>query len=94
MSIAVQFPDGSVREVPGQLWQVDDPANGQPSFEQIPLNCDSRWHFYRKGRIWRARLRHGHLTALRQPEEAWWEAIAILCDDRGRDEPGQWESAA
>ncbi|MFC3440093.1 hypothetical protein ACFOKF_02580 [Sphingobium rhizovicinum] len=98
MSIAVQFPDGSVREVPGQLRQVDDPADGQPGFEQVPLNCDSRWHFYRKGRIWCARPRHGHLAAFRQPEESWWEALAVLRDDAGddsgKDGPDRWESAA
>lgn len=95
MSIAVQFPDGSVRDLPGQLRQLDDPAapNRAPSFEQIPLNCDSRWHYYRSGKNWFARPRSGHVTTFRQPVEEWWRSIATMIDDDGPT-PDRWESAA
>lgn len=95
MSIAVQFPDGSVRDLPGQLRQVDGPAgpHGAPMFEQVPLNCDSRWLYYRSGKGWCARPRSGHLAAFRAPVMEWWRSIASMTDDDGPT-PDRWESAA
>lgn len=94
MTIAVQFPDGSVRTVPGQLRVVEDAAHpdGPPLFEQVPLNCSSRWHYYRKGKGWFARPRTGHLSAFRVPQEEWWRPVAAMADDD--DVPPKIGSAA
>ncbi|HUD92008.1 hypothetical protein [Sphingobium sp.] len=95
MSIAVQFPDGSVRDIPGQLRQVDDDSfpNHPPRFEQVPLNCDSRWLYYRSGKSWFARPRHGHLAAFRPAVDEWWHSIEAMADSE-EAKPGRWESAA
>jgi hypothetical protein len=83
MSIAVQFPDGSVRHVPGQLREIEDAAHpgGPPLFEQVPLNCSSLWRYYRSGKGWFARPRSGHLAAFRAPADEWWRPVAAMADE-------------
>lgn len=93
MSIAVRFSDGSVRAVPGHLRQIDDPPKGPPSFEQVPLHCDSRWIYYRSGKSWFARPRSGHVTPFCPPVDEWWRSIRAMADDEPLPET-RWESAA
>ena len=94
MTIAVQFPDGSIRNVPAQLREVGDPhrADALPTFERVPLNCDSRWAYHRRGNRWFARPRNGSLTALRPATAEWWRAVPQMDDDAPTDGSGQQQS--
>lgn len=80
MAVAVHFPDGSVRDVPGQLRSVDmaDTARTSQIFEQVPLNCDSRWRYERHGRTWHAVSRLGHVALFQPPVPDWWATIAQM----------------
>jgi hypothetical protein len=83
MTIAVRFPDGSVRNIPAQLKEIIDPAStgGQPSFERVPLNCDSIWRFERVGNDWYATPRNGSLSLLKPILPEWWRTVRHM-DDR------------
>lgn len=81
MAISVQFPDGSVRDIPGQLRRIADGADGAERFEQVPVNADPRWTFYRRGRHWFARARAGNLSTLRPQVEEWWRSVAVMAED-------------
>lgn len=83
MTIAVQFPDGSVRNVPAQLREIGDPLHPDalPAFERVPLNCDSRWTYHRRGKQWFAMPRSGSLTALRPARTEWWRSVPQMDDD-------------
>lgn len=94
MTIAVQFPDGSVRNVPAQLREIGDPLHPHalPTFERVPLNCDSRWTFHRRGDRWFARPRSGSLTALRPAKPEWWRSVPQMDDETPGDGPTQHQS--
>ena len=78
MGVAVHFPDGSIRTVPGQLRASGD--RHRPRFEQIPLNCDSLWRFARQNDMWRAEPRFGSVTLLQPTVPDWWSAIGPMAD--------------
>ena len=92
MAIAVQFPDGSVRDVPCHLREIRSGEGVIPTFEQIPLSSDPRWKFERSGKAWVARYRNGTVTALQPSTKSWWETIGLMrsadegvaCTDPGR----------
>lgn len=77
MTIAVRFPDGSVRNVPAQLKEVPalGSANGQPVIERVPLNCDPVWRFQRVGDDWYAAPRSGSLSVLKPILPEWWRTV-------------------
>jgi hypothetical protein len=82
MAVPVHFPDGSIRDIPGQLRPVagtgvtDRPLR----YEQVPLNRDAGWRFERRMGIWTASPRLGHLVPIRPPLLAWWSAIPQMHD--------------
>lgn len=81
MTIAVRFPDGSVRDVPSELRPVHDGApDAPPRFRHVPLDCDGRWIFVEKDGRWRARARHGSLAILSPQPDPWWQGIATMDD--------------
>lgn len=82
MAIAVEFPDGSVRNVPAQLRACPSgtAASALPAYEKVPLNCDSRWRFVRIGGRWLALPRMGGLSILRPAAPLWWADIAQMQD--------------
>lgn len=92
MSVAVLFPDGSVRQVVGALKLERD------GFVQCPLNCDPQWKYVWQSGHWVATVRHGQIHAMPKAErKAWWEDIAQLADDAVAaplDEAGARRSAA
>lgn len=81
MAVSVHFPDGTVRDVPGQLRRLAAEA-GAPRycFEQVPLKHDARWRFERQQDRWIATPRLGHILPLRPPAELWWSAIRQMGD--------------
>lgn len=78
MAIAVQFPDGSVRDVPCHLREIEGGEGVIPSFELVPLSSDPRWKFERSGKSWIARYRNGTVTPLAPATKSWWEAIGLM----------------
>jgi len=78
MAIAVQFPDGSVRDVPCQLREIRSGEGVIPTFEQVPLSSDPRWKFERGGKGWVARYRNGAVTPLQPVAKSWWETIGFM----------------
>lgn len=81
MTVPVLFPDGTVRNVPGQLKIVIAGEDSISSFEQVPINCDAAWSYERQGRTWVARRRNQRVTALRPPVEEWWRSIKQMAED-------------
>lgn len=77
MTIAVRFPDGSVRNIPAQLKEIPNPSSpdAQPSFERVPLNCDPVWRFQRVGDDWYATPRSGSLSLLKPILPEWWRTV-------------------
>lgn len=59
MTVTVEFPDGSWRDVPGQLTERRDrvPANGRACYVQIPINSDPNWQYMEFKNHWIARPR-------------------------------------
>ncbi|MDX3900081.1 MAG: hypothetical protein QHC40_06180 [Sphingobium sp.] len=84
MTIAIRFPDGTVRDVPGQL--VADPvqAGRVPSFVQVPVNCDPLWHYRKVEDCWLAFARHANVSAFAPAGREWWHSIPQM-DDRATD---------
>ena len=78
MAIAVQFPDGSVRDVPCQLREIRSGEGIIPTFEQVPLSSDPRWKFERSGKVWVASYRNGAITPLQPAAKSWWEGIGFM----------------
>lgn len=88
MTVPVHFPDGAVRQVPGQLRQVTgSPGTAGGGFEKVPLHCDPHWQYERSGDRWVARRRQVVVTALCPPQEEWWWGIAPMADDRPNPSP-------
>ena len=82
MTVPVQFPDGTVRNVPGQLKIIRlsyDEDIG--AYEQVPINCDPHWFYERQDQQWLARRRTQRLTALRPPVEEWWRSIRQMAEE-------------
>lgn len=76
MSVAVTFPDGTVRQVIGVLKLERD------GFVQMPLNCDPHWKYVLQSGHWVAASRHGKIRAIPMPERGcWWDDIAQMRDD-------------
>jgi len=81
MAISVRFPDGSWRDVPSELRQVDAMTNGvQSRFHHVPVNCDPQWRYLRIAALWYARPRHGNLAILTPAVDDWWHGIAAMAD--------------
>ncbi|CCW17707.1 hypothetical protein EBBID32_20550 [Sphingobium indicum BiD32] len=89
MTIAVRFPDGSVRNIPAQLKEIPDASSPdtQPSFERVPLNCDPVWRFQRVGEEWYATPRSGSLSMLKPILPEWWRTVRHMDDSAPR--PGR-----
>lgn len=84
MAVAVEFPDGSVREVPCHLREIQGGEGVIPSFEQVPLSSDPRWKFERSGTQWVARYRATTVKTLPPSSKSWWENIGLM--RTGKDE--------
>lgn len=78
MAVAVEFPDGSVRDVPCHLREIQGGEGVIPSFEQVPLSSDPRWKFERSGQQWVARYRATTVSALPSSSKSWWENIGLM----------------
>jgi hypothetical protein len=89
MTIAVRFPDGSVRNIPAQLKEIPNPSShdAQPGFERVPLNCDPVWRFQRVGDHWYATPRSGSLSMLKPILPEWWRTVQHMDDPAPR--PGK-----
>lgn len=76
MAVAVIFPDGTVRNVIGELRL----EGGR--FVQNPINCDPRWKYVRQSGAWIAQGRHGqvHMMPLTD-RRCWWHSIPQMSDD-------------
>lgn len=82
MMVPVHFPDGIVRQVPGQLKHLSrSPGIASATFELEPLHCDPLWRYQRTGDRWVASRRAVVVTALSRPTEPWWAAIGPMEDD-------------
>ena len=59
MTVTVEFPDGSHRDVPGQLMERRDRslASGRACYVQIPINSDPNWQYLEFKNHWIARPR-------------------------------------
>lgn len=91
MTISVTFPDGNIRDVPGELRPSYDPAGAMP-FRHAPLDCDPRWRFVEGVSGWEAQPRHGSLSILNSAIGEWWRNVAVMADtpvDQGRHKPPQ-----
>lgn len=81
MAVIVHFPDGSQREVAGQLCLVDPTAAGtQVRFRQVPINCDPQWRYVRIASKWCAVARHGALAILSPSADHWWQGVEAMVD--------------
>ncbi len=81
MAIMVHFPDGSQREVAGQLCRVNPTAaKADARYRQVPVNCDPQWRYVRVGAKWYAIARHGALAILSPPVDDWWQGIDAMAD--------------
>jgi hypothetical protein len=76
MTISVEFPDGSLRDMPSELRA--DHATG--AFLHVPLDCNAQWRFVRRGKGWQAQPRHGSLAVLTPQVDEWWRGIATMAD--------------
>lgn len=84
MTVAIRFPDGSIRDVPGQLVAKPGKTDRTPVFVQIPVNCDPLWRYRQVGDAWFAFSRHANLSVLRPAGREWWQSIKQM-DDRPAD---------
>jgi hypothetical protein len=75
MTIPVHFPDGSIRDMPGELRALDSDSR---AFRQVPLRCHASWRFVEAGGRWLAQPRHGGVTRLTPPADPWWRDIATM----------------
>ncbi|MES1984035.1 MAG: hypothetical protein V4461_03675 [Pseudomonadota bacterium] len=75
MTVAVVFPDGTIRNVMGMLKR-----DGQ-RFVQCPINCNPQWKYLWRAGRWVATRRNSKVRALALPEHgAWWETIPQMAD--------------
>ncbi|AUW56723.1 hypothetical protein C1T17_00130 [Sphingobium sp. SCG-1] len=76
MAVAVMFPDGTIRNVIGELKL----EGGR--FVQSPINCDPRWKYIKQSGVWTAQGRHGqvHMMPLAD-RRCWWHSIPQMSDD-------------
>lgn len=82
MSVPVRFPDGTIRNIPGQLQYIHSSSDRSISiYEQVPLNCDPDWKYERAAGQWIARRRIRQVTTLCPPIEEWWRSIRQMADD-------------
>ncbi|WP_340266058.1 hypothetical protein [Sphingobium mellinum] len=82
MMVPVHFPDGTVRQVSGQLKQLCRSAGiASVTFTLEPCHCDPLWRYERAGERWVASRRTGVVTALSRPTEPWWAAIGPMMED-------------
>jgi hypothetical protein len=82
MTISVHFPDGSVRDMPGELRMLD---TDDCCFRQVPLRCHARWRFIEVDGRWLAEPRHGRVTRLAPPSDPWWRGIAAMEEPAATD---------
>ncbi|MDX3911208.1 MAG: hypothetical protein QHC67_15525 [Sphingobium sp.] len=76
MTVAVIFPDGTIRQVIGALKLERD------GFVQSPINCDPHWKYEWQSGHWMATARHGKIRSIPRPDRAaWWESISQMADD-------------
>ena len=76
MSVAVTFPDGTVRQVIGALKLERD------GFVQSPLNCDPHWKYVLQSGRWVAASRHAKVRAISTADRScWWDNIPQMRDD-------------
>jgi hypothetical protein len=87
MAMSILFPDGTIRDVPGQL-VIRSTASGEaPRFVQIPVNCDPLWRYRFVDGRWRALARHDGKVAILNPgQREWWHAIAQMQEQASEPE--------
>jgi hypothetical protein len=81
MAVSILFPDGSIRDVPGQLIARSGDHESAIPFVQIPVNSDPIWRYCQIDGRWRAIPRHrGNITILTPNLREWWHSIAQMQD--------------
>ncbi|MGK2910538.1 MAG: hypothetical protein ACSLE1_12175 [Sphingobium sp.] len=87
MTVAVTFPDGTIRQVISALKLERD------RFVQTPINCDPHWKYVMRSGQWFASSRHGNVRIVPFTDRGcWWDDISQMHDQP--DEVGPRRSAA
>lgn len=81
MALAIVFPDGSIRDVPGHLMPRGESCGRATVFTQVPVNCDPMWRYCQIDGHWRAVPRHGDNISMLTPNvREWWQSIVQMQD--------------
>lgn len=81
MAVAIFFPDGSTRDVPGYLVPLVGNKATTTAFKQVPVNCDPLWRYCQIDGHWHAVPRHGNnIAVLTSHAREWWRSIVQMQD--------------
>lgn len=76
MTVAVTFPDGTIRQVISALKMERD------RFVQTPINCDPHWKYVIRSGRWFAASRHSNITIVPFADRGcWWDNIPQMRDE-------------